>query len=413
MKPHDIGRIVLAIAVHGGDDRKARRQHTGPERGALSGASAMPEIAKLRIFGEQRLDFRPCSIVARVIDHDHPTGVVSGTWANVSSTKGPIFPASLNAGMTTEIRIGPVSTGARQFGTDRRQAATFAATRAIVHGTPAPAPIPNPRHAANLRQGYLVRLAVCLGALLALRLAGLYTNATDLVVDEAQYWSWSRELAFGYFSKPTMIAWVMRGASAICGDGEMCLRAASPVLYTAAAFMLYLSGRALYGARIGFWSAIVFATLPGLFYSSNLITTDVPLILFWTVALYAWIMLVQRRSMGFAVFLGVAIGLGLLAKQAMGLCLSLHRLSCGGKPRSTRGAERRARRRSCVDRGRSVRAECGLERTTRPSDRQAHRDKNWLAPVPTPSAAADRISGRAVRRVRTDSDRGARALSVA
>ena len=99
-------------------------------------------------------------------------------------------------------------------------------------------------------RGYLVRLAVCLGALLALRLAGLYANATDLVVDEAQYWSWSRELAFGYFSKPPMIAWVMHGASAICGDGEMCLRAASPVLYTAAAFMLYLSGRALYGARI-------------------------------------------------------------------------------------------------------------------------------------------------------------------
>lgn len=176
-------------------------------------------------------------------------------------------------------------------------------------------------------RGYLARLAVCLGALLALRLAGLYANATDLVVDEAQYWSWSRELAFGYFSKPPMIAWVMRGASAICGDGEMCLRAASPVLYTAAAFMLYLSGRALYGARIGFWSAIVFATLPGLSYSSNLITTDVPLILFWMVALYAWIMLVQRRSMGFAILLGASIGLGLLAKQAMiyaFLCIACH-----------------------------------------------------------------------------------------
>ena len=176
-------------------------------------------------------------------------------------------------------------------------------------------------------RGYLARLAVCLGALLALRLAGLYANATDLVVDEAQYWSWSRELAFGYFSKPPMIAWVMRGASAICDDGEMCLRAASPVLYTAAAFMLYLSGRALYGARIGFWSAIVFATLPGLSYSSNLITTDVPLILFWMVALYAWIMLVQRRSMGFAILLGASIGLGLLAKQAMiyaFLCIACH-----------------------------------------------------------------------------------------
>jgi 4-amino-4-deoxy-L-arabinose transferase-like glycosyltransferase len=176
-------------------------------------------------------------------------------------------------------------------------------------------------------QGYLARLAVCLGALLLMRLAGLYANATDLVVDEAQYWTWSREFAFGYFSKPPMIAWVIGATRAICGDGEMCLRAASPALYTASAFMLYLSGRALYGARVGFWSAIVFATLPGVSYSSNLITTDVPLILFWTVALYAWIMLVRRRSMGFAVLLGVAIGLGLLAKQAMlyaFLCIACH-----------------------------------------------------------------------------------------
>ena len=43
------------------------------ERGALSGASAMPEIAKPWIFGEQRLDFSPRSVVARVIDRDHFT----------------------------------------------------------------------------------------------------------------------------------------------------------------------------------------------------------------------------------------------------------------------------------------------------------------------------------------------------
>ena len=28
----------------------------------------------------------------------------------------------------------------------------------------------------------------------------------DLLPDEAQYWSWSRHLAFGYFSKPPIIA---------------------------------------------------------------------------------------------------------------------------------------------------------------------------------------------------------------
>src|SRR4029078_5300022 len=129
--------------------------------------------------------------------------------------------------------------------------------------------------------------------------------------------TWSRELSFGYFSKPPMIAWVIRAASAVCGDGEVCIRASSPVLYTLASLMIYLSGRALFDTRVGFWSATVFATVPGVSYSSLLITTDVPLILFWTIALYAWIMLVKRQSMGFAILLGVAVGLGLLAKQAM------------------------------------------------------------------------------------------------
>src|SRR5262245_19522338 len=175
----------------------------------------------------------------------------------------------------------------------------------------------------------LLRLALCLGILLAVRLAAVHAATTDLVLDEAQYWTWSRALDFGYFSKPPMIAWVIHGASALCGDGEACVRSAAPVIYTAVSVMLYVIGRALYNARIGFWSAIVFASLPGVSYSSLLITTDVPLVLCWSFMLYACAMLVKRKSMGFAILLGVAIGLGLLAKQAMiyaVLCIACHAL---------------------------------------------------------------------------------------
>jgi 4-amino-4-deoxy-L-arabinose transferase-like glycosyltransferase len=174
---------------------------------------------------------------------------------------------------------------------------------------------------------YFLRLAACLGALLAVRLAAVYAAKTDLVLDEAQYWTWSRELAFGYFSKPPMIAWLIRATSELCGNGEACIRSAAPVVYTVSAVIIYSIGRALYSARVGFWSAIVFATLPGVSYSSLLITTDVPLVLFWSLMLYAWVMLVKRQSMAFAVLLGVTIGFGLLTKQAMiyaVLCIGCH-----------------------------------------------------------------------------------------
>ena len=175
--------------------------------------------------------------------------------------------------------------------------------------------------------GYLLRLVGCLAALLAVRLVAVYAARTDLVLDEAQYWTWSRELAFGYFSKPPMIAWVIRGISEICGNSEACIRSASPILYSIVSVVIFFTARALYDARVGFWSAIIFATLPGVSYSSLLITTDVPLILCWSIMLYAWVMLVKRQSLGYAILLGVAIGFGLLAKQAMlyaFLCIGVH-----------------------------------------------------------------------------------------
>jgi len=175
---------------------------------------------------------------------------------------------------------------------------------------------------ADLRQnpglsdrGYFVLTAVCLGLLLAFRLAALQASQIDLVMDETQYWTWSRDLDFGYFSKPPLIAWIIRAAGELCGQSEACVRATSPLLYTLAAGMLFATGRVLFDARIGFWTAVVFATLPGVSYASLLITTDAPLILLWTVMLFLWIMLVKRPSMSLAIMLGVAIGIGLLASR--------------------------------------------------------------------------------------------------
>jgi len=175
-------------------------------------------------------------------------------------------------------------------------------------------------------------LALCLGALLAFRVLALAFAGTDLFFDEAQYWSWSRDLAFGYFSKPPLTAWVIAGFTGLCGDGEFCVRLASPVLYTLAALFIYLAGKALYDARIGFWSALVFATLPGISFSSGLISTDVPLLLFWSLALFAWIRLVETRAWSWALLVGIALGLGLMGKYAMIYFLGCALVSMAASP---------------------------------------------------------------------------------
>jgi 4-amino-4-deoxy-L-arabinose transferase-like glycosyltransferase len=156
--------------------------------------------------------------------------------------------------------------------------------------------------------------------ILALLVAQLIANAfarTDLVFNEAQYWSWSRELDFGYFSKPPLIAWLIRGTSELCGNSEACLRSFPPVLNAISTWFVFLTGRVLYGARVGFWSAIVFATLPLIAFLAASVTPDAPLLLLWATALYLWTVLIERKSMAWSMLLGLAVGVGLFAKYAM------------------------------------------------------------------------------------------------
>jgi 4-amino-4-deoxy-L-arabinose transferase-like glycosyltransferase len=164
----------------------------------------------------------------------------------------------------------------------------------------------------------VVPLLLALLGLLAIRLVALALNGTDLFFDEAQYWTWSREPAFGYYSKPPLVAALIGGAGAVCGDGTFCVRAVSPILHTLTAALVFLIGRRLYDDRAGLWSALGFATLPGVSLSAGIISTDVPLLAAWALALLGLVGLVQqRRGWAPAVALGLGLGLGLNAKYAM------------------------------------------------------------------------------------------------
>src|ERR1700761_2008747 len=99
------------------------------------------------------------------------------------------------------------------------------------------------------------------------RLLALRNSPFDLLPDEAQYWSWSRHLAFGYFSKPPLIAWLIAGTTKLGGDAEPFVRLGAPLLHAATGIVLCFLGRAMFGARAGFFAAILYATLPGVSFS--------------------------------------------------------------------------------------------------------------------------------------------------
>lgn len=160
-------------------------------------------------------------------------------------------------------------------------------------------------------------LIAILGLLTLARLAALFLSPSELGFDEAQYWAWSRDFAFGYFTKPPLIAWIIGVETEICGSGAACVRSASPIFHCATAFVLAGIARKLYGPATGFWTGVFYAILPGIAVSSFLITTDVFLLFFWSVALACLIAYVERPSPFSAIGFAVATGFGLYAKYAM------------------------------------------------------------------------------------------------
>jgi hypothetical protein len=194
----------------------------------------------------------------------------------------------------------------------------------------------------------MVLLGVC-----ALRLA---VNALSLVpvhFDEAQYWVYGEAFDFGYFSKPPLVAWMIRLSTDVFGDTLFGLRLFAPLSHLAIGGLIYAIGARLYGGRAGFWAAALYTAGPGVVVSAMLITTDPPMMIGWGVAVYAFLratepMLGARRKpaplpprLGWWALAGLGLGLGMMAKYTAGFALigavGYLRFSAPARPEGRRG----------------------------------------------------------------------------
>jgi 4-amino-4-deoxy-L-arabinose transferase-like glycosyltransferase len=147
----------------------------------------------------------------------------------------------------------------------------------------------------------------------------ILTSPLDLYVDEAQYWTWAQALDWGYFSKPPMIAAVIAATTSVCGDGVPCVKSGALLLYPLTTALIWAITRRLFDPRAAFWAAIAFITLPGVALSSVIISTDVPLFVCWSAALYAYLKALDTDGWRWWLAVGMASGAGLLTKYTMGI----------------------------------------------------------------------------------------------
>ena len=158
----------------------------------------------------------------------------------------------------------------------------------------------------------LALLTLILGAILVARIVGLVFSATDLHYEEAQNWYWAQSQDFTNFAQPPALLWLIGLMTTICGDGEICIRLPSPIIATLSAGLVYGLARHLYDARVAFWAAIVYATLPAVSTFAMPAMPQSILALFVTAALLSLSIHFERPTLLSGAAVGMILGLGVV-----------------------------------------------------------------------------------------------------
>ena len=145
------------------------------------------------------------------------------------------------------------------------------------------------------------------------RVAAIAVSPLDLYTDESQYWLWGQHPAFGYYSKPPLIGWLIGAVTAILGDHAWTVRLPAPLLHAGTAVLTGLAAGRI-DPRLAPPAALAYATLPMTAAGSFLISTDTVMLPFLMGALLLW--LPRPQSAGRAFAAGLLVGIGLLAKYA-------------------------------------------------------------------------------------------------
>ena len=165
------------------------------------------------------------------------------------------------------------------------------------------------------RIGTLTLLLFLVLAKAAIILLTMTYSDIGLGPDEAQYWTWSKDISWGYYSKPPGIAWQIWLGTQYLGDTELGVRFMSIVISSFYPFLLYfLAWICGLSPLACFWSGVMIALTPLGIASSFFAITDVGMIFFWILTcMFISAALNNFQTPSYAL-IGLFIGLGALFK---------------------------------------------------------------------------------------------------
>lgn len=153
-------------------------------------------------------------------------------------------------------------------------------------------------------------------------LRGVYAGLTDLRMDEAYYWTWSRESALSFLDHPPMIAWFIRFTTAIFGDSGFGVRCAGLVtMLVTQGLLADIVWRVTRDVRA---AIIVVVMMEASLYFGLLMikmVPDVPLVLFLTAMTWALVRLTESHDGRWWLAAGAFAGLAALSKFTVAMLL--------------------------------------------------------------------------------------------
>jgi len=161
---------------------------------------------------------------------------------------------------------------------------------------------------------YVWTLLGLMGIFWLYRLFVLFNAPYDLYFDEAYYYNWAQNPDWGYYSKPPMLGWLIWATTSLFGDSQVAIKIGAMILYPLTTMVIYFIAKELFDVKTAFYSALIFFTLPSVWMSSLIISTDVVLLFFWSLALLFFIKALKAEKARDWILAGVFSGLGLMSK---------------------------------------------------------------------------------------------------
>jgi len=147
----------------------------------------------------------------------------------------------------------------------------------------------------------------------------------DLAPDEAHYWDWSRHLGLSYYSKGPAIAYIIFLGTHI--GNLLRINPPNPAFWVrfSAIFnslfigiiLWFITKRLWHSPKISFYALLITIAAPIFALGSILITVDNPLILYWILFIYLFILALETRRPLYWYLSGIVFGLGFLSKYTM------------------------------------------------------------------------------------------------